>query len=652
MQLIAIARIVENDNLIGLVMLDKDTNEVKGVTEQSIVLALMGNKVSIENIGLNSGRLIGTNGSIDRLPCVDKHMKLVGKSPLVILNTIDDLGYTVSDYKGTVINLQTSNAIAYAKQNGISNGKIVTKDNKEFISSINGTYDNIPFNIMQERMTKKDKTKSNKNSIYTGELEDDIEPLPSVARVVSIYRSRGDRNKNVIIRYNKEKQKCVMEDTGFLATSTPFNKIIKGLVYKNSTRVICGKIYNEPRINNTEDIPLIEQMIRLKPVRENIDEQIAKMAEAFPQARIDSTTGIVASTKGRSYDPIVQQLDMDPSKNNFEDISIEEMFRYKNILRAMNCRTILYVQLDTKFMALSRLCSKSGIDYQVIDTRHMGGFIRVKVEDIIRDHSKYDNVIMLDDKNFTIVGLDGAYTYNIDKLYEQYHRNIVKTSTAIKAGLVDPSYREEIEQTGKLLELGTERSIIKIPSSVTEIGRKSIEVKKENEMIIIPEGVKKSSALAFYTRSGWSAAGIKIIINCNSKAGVAIVKSAIDLSRRRSSKLIFNRDISPEEFSYLIDSRNINYEAHNMNEIDDDFMVKAFNSYVKLQMRETLRKLNGDIRKLNREAMYSIWDTIEYVKRTWTNYLDKNGFDIAIEVVKEKIEDLFELCRDKGIGYR
>lgn len=140
MKLIGIANISDGRDTIGIRVLDVDTKQVQDVPVSSLISILKSGTAMINNLGIDNGKLVGTNGAIYRLPKIVDG-KLVGKSPMVVINQIGDTGYTVANYAGVVVKVGRLRAIEYAKTEGISNGKIVNKEGKEFISSIIGGYD-------------------------------------------------------------------------------------------------------------------------------------------------------------------------------------------------------------------------------------------------------------------------------------------------------------------------------------------------------------------------------------------------------------------------------------------------------------------------------------------------------------------------------
>ena len=151
MAVVMIGTIRQNSkSVIGVRLYDTENEYFKDVPINSVKAALS-KGVEIENLGLQAGEVVGTNGSIDRYPVIIKG-KLVGKSPLIVLNEVGDLGYDVVDWKGKKGRYKTEDVVAYSKKNGIANGKLVERDGKQFISSINGSYRRIEIeSIIKEK---------------------------------------------------------------------------------------------------------------------------------------------------------------------------------------------------------------------------------------------------------------------------------------------------------------------------------------------------------------------------------------------------------------------------------------------------------------------------------------------------------------------
>lgn len=139
MALFMIARIVKNKQLVGIRILDTETNKTKDVgTEQVIALVSTG-KVKIDNIQIVNNAIVGINGSIERYG-------ILGESQSVTLlaafkNGDSTEGFRVSDCNGMVKNLKLSDIFKLADAGmPIANGKICVKDGKQYLSAINGEY--------------------------------------------------------------------------------------------------------------------------------------------------------------------------------------------------------------------------------------------------------------------------------------------------------------------------------------------------------------------------------------------------------------------------------------------------------------------------------------------------------------------------------
>ncbi len=142
MSILAIANLSDNFETIGFRLLDTLSKQVKDVPIKSIRKALLQGKVKIDNLKIEDGTVVGYNGDISRLPKIVNGI-LNESSPLIIINKIADIGFTVADFKGDIKKWKSEDVIRYATYNGISNGKVVYKDGKRYISAIEGEYQNI-----------------------------------------------------------------------------------------------------------------------------------------------------------------------------------------------------------------------------------------------------------------------------------------------------------------------------------------------------------------------------------------------------------------------------------------------------------------------------------------------------------------------------
>ena len=136
--------------LIGCRLYELESKDIKDVLVNSIINGFYSSNLSIKGLGVRGGRLVGTNGNLDRYPTIINN-KILGKSPLIILSQYVQkdctLGYKVIDWKGQIIDISLGDAIKYANENGIANGAVKTLSNKSFISAIVGEYDKIEVKI-------------------------------------------------------------------------------------------------------------------------------------------------------------------------------------------------------------------------------------------------------------------------------------------------------------------------------------------------------------------------------------------------------------------------------------------------------------------------------------------------------------------------
>ena len=165
MHLIAV-HMDNKNNPVGFRILDSDSGEVNDYNYTQVYNVVKANKAKILGIELsdNSKSLRGSNGAFQRYTCIKSNGNNLGNS-IVILYSIDNIGYRVSNFEGKMLDAYVEDVITYANKVGIANGKVVEKDIK-FVSAITGNYDNIP--VLKSTLKKEQKvtkTNSNQNSI-------------------------------------------------------------------------------------------------------------------------------------------------------------------------------------------------------------------------------------------------------------------------------------------------------------------------------------------------------------------------------------------------------------------------------------------------------------------------------------------------------
>lgn len=155
MRAIIIAVMVQNKQIVKLRLLGLDEKldinkmptETIDVTPQQLYTAMKNMQIDIVNAHIKHGKLSGYGAQLSRYANIDTHGNLIGKSPLVVIGQLKSegslVGYLVSDYNGKVAKASIADTLQYSNNNGIANGKVVTRDGKEYISAIVDSYETI-----------------------------------------------------------------------------------------------------------------------------------------------------------------------------------------------------------------------------------------------------------------------------------------------------------------------------------------------------------------------------------------------------------------------------------------------------------------------------------------------------------------------------
>lgn len=146
---VLVSRIKENNNLLGYAIYNDIDNKAQLVPLRNSIQVIASGKVKVLNARFDGEDLVGTNGSLARLPDIDRNGKLTTKNIITILNEVVDekgslLGYDILNYKGDKARYRESDVIKLYDLGGISNGKVPDKTvTKRFVSSINGSYNQV-----------------------------------------------------------------------------------------------------------------------------------------------------------------------------------------------------------------------------------------------------------------------------------------------------------------------------------------------------------------------------------------------------------------------------------------------------------------------------------------------------------------------------
>lgn len=132
------------ESITGYTLISSDYQTIN-VGTNDLIKALKEKKYTITNMALENGKLVGTNGSLDKYTLINSATGQVeGVARAVILNRIEIkgklAGYTAFTQMGSISNVDVAQAVALCNNKLISNGKIRHTQEGDIVSAIGGTY--------------------------------------------------------------------------------------------------------------------------------------------------------------------------------------------------------------------------------------------------------------------------------------------------------------------------------------------------------------------------------------------------------------------------------------------------------------------------------------------------------------------------------
>ena len=120
---------------------------IKNVPQDSLIDAMKKSDL-IVNAKVENGKIIGTQGSMDRYPIITPYNSIL-RGGITILKKyrlmdrdkkVIQHAFEIMDCKGRTEICTADVIVQYTEENWISNGKIVNSRDRKFISAINGEY--------------------------------------------------------------------------------------------------------------------------------------------------------------------------------------------------------------------------------------------------------------------------------------------------------------------------------------------------------------------------------------------------------------------------------------------------------------------------------------------------------------------------------
>lgn len=127
---------IPDEVIVGYRIYDTETKSIADVTTEQVFNAIrQGNE--IDGISVVDGVIKGSNGALDRYTTLINGQSF-GSCPIIVTKEFPGEIYEVVNYLGKNTKMKLENIITYANSEGLANVKVVTRDNKQFISRISG----------------------------------------------------------------------------------------------------------------------------------------------------------------------------------------------------------------------------------------------------------------------------------------------------------------------------------------------------------------------------------------------------------------------------------------------------------------------------------------------------------------------------------
>lgn len=238
--------------------------------------------MDIRGLKIENGKLVGSNGSIDRYTKMDyKTGKLLQKTQLVVLRKFGQSKYILCDGMGKVVKVSEKDMINNI-ENGrfnIANGKLVNKDGNKYVCQISGQYDRVV--DPEEENAKIDKIADDKGQFGSG-IAQSMKEAREHAKSVDWSKEQSSYIPAAVDRALSTQDE----------TSAQYRRLRRGYIelakdyisekgFKNAS--LAG-FMNELKANNIDDRLVEEFHVDLNKHRQTIDDMASS---AYSTAEIE-----------------------------------------------------------------------------------------------------------------------------------------------------------------------------------------------------------------------------------------------------------------------------------------------------------------------------------------------------------------------------
>ncbi len=153
MALFMIGRILINNQLVGVRLLDSEKGQTKDVPVEQIIQFVGSGKVKIENIQVIDNKIVGINGSIERYGVIGQTQSITILSAIKNGDKVE--GFKVSDCNGVIKNFRVDDIIKLDEKGiKVANGRVCERDGKKYLSAINGEYEALDIREEAKKVNK------------------------------------------------------------------------------------------------------------------------------------------------------------------------------------------------------------------------------------------------------------------------------------------------------------------------------------------------------------------------------------------------------------------------------------------------------------------------------------------------------------------